>query len=285
MKMTKIKVFTLLLALSFLYACSARFIYNHLDWALEWYIDDLVTLNEDQEWRVRGAVNSLLAWHRVNQLPFYISSLDEAQTAVNSEITLSFLKRFYYGHEKAWMNLKYQLTPTLAGLLKTLSDSQVNQLENNLKSQEKDVTEDFIDKTPEQLVEGRTERMIGRLEYWIGDLNKQQQQIVVNWSHTVKPQTNDWINSRKQWQTNFVKIIRESRQKSQFNELMVEHFQNSRKYWPDGYEKSYYYNVEHTLQMISDIGKHLSKKQKEKLIDRITGLKEHLTEIHQDQSR
>ena len=278
----KIKIFLLVLTVSFLYACSARFLYNHLDWALEWYIDDLVTLNDDQEWQVRKAIESMLAWHRVNQLPFYISSLEEAETAVETEITLSFLKRFYYGHEKAWMNLKYHITPTLAGQLKTLSDAQIDELEENLKSQEKKVTEKHINKTPEELVNERVERMIDRLDYWIGDLNKQQQQIVVNWSHTVKPQINEWINSRKQWQTNFIRIVRDSRTKPQFNELMMEHFQNSRKYWPEGYERSYYFNVEHTLKMIVEIGEHLSKKQKQKLIDRISSLRNHLSDIYND---
>ena len=278
----KIRICIFLLATSFLYSCSTKFIYNHLDWALEWYIDDLVTLNDDQEWKVRDAVNSILTWHRKNQLPFYISSLEEAEESVNTEITSGFLKRFYYGHEKAWINLKFHMTPTLAELLKTLNDSQVNELEKNLQSQEKDITKEYLNKSSEELVNERIERMIDRLDYWIGDLNKQQEQIVVNWAHRVKVQTNEWINTRKLWQTNLVMLVRESRNKLQFNELMLEHFQNSRKYWPDGYEKNYYFNVNQTLEMIAELGKVLTAKQKEKLLDRIVEIREQIVEIYKE---
>lgn len=278
----KIRVCILILTTSVLYSCSTRFLYNHLDWALEWYIDDLVTLTDNQEWQVRVAIESLLDWHRKNQLPFYVSTLEEAETAVKSEITLSFLKRFYYGHEKAWMNLKYHITPTMAGLLKTLSDSQITELQKNMKEQEEDVTKDYRNKTTEQIVNDRITRMIDRLDYWIGDLNKEQEQIVVSWSHRVKPQTTEWMSSRAMWQTNFLKIVRASRHKSEFNELMLEHFQNSRKYWPDGYEQAYYFNVELTLKMITALGRNLSDKQKEKLLDRIGDIKEQLIEIYKE---
>lgn len=278
----KIKILLLLLLISLLYACTTRFIYNHLDWAIEWYVDDLVTLNEDQEWLIRDSIKSLLSWHRSNQLPFYISSLKEAEEAVKSEITLSFLKRFYYGHEKAWMNLKHHITPSVTRSLKTLSNSQVNELEDNLQSQEKDVTRDYINKSPEELTEERIQRMAERLEFWVGDLSKKQQQIVVDWGYTVKVQTNEWMKARKLWQSNFIRIVRESRYKATFNDLIMEHFQNSRKYWPDGYEKNYYFNVEHTLKMIVNIGKQLTESQKEKLTERIADIRQQLQKIHKD---
>lgn len=280
--MLKIKICILLLTAIVLSSCTSKFIYNHLDWALEWYIDDLVTLNDDQEWQVRGVIESILKWHRKNQLPFYISSLEEAEEAINTEITLGFLKRFYFGHEKAWMNLKYQTAPSLVNPLRTLSNAQVRELEKNLQDQEKDVIKDYVYKSTEELTNERIARMIDRLDFWIGDLNKQQQQVVVDWSHKVRIQTDDWMKSRKLWQSNFVKIVKEKRHKPNFNDLLLEHFQNSRKYWPDGYEQNYYFNVNLTLAMIAELGKQLTTDQKEKLLDRVVEIRSHIVEIYKD---
>ena len=279
----KTKISLLLLITLLISSCSTKFAYNYLDWAIEWYIEDLVTLNNDQEWDVTEAAESTLAWHRKNQLPFYIKTLNEAEDAFKQGISLKFLKRFYFSHEKGWMDLKYHITPTLAGLLKTLDDHQVNELEQNMKEQEEELVSKYVDKPQQELVSERTERMIDRLEPWIGELSKQQIQLVVNWSHQVKTTTNQWSSSRQQWQAHFIKIVRDYRKTSQFHTLMLEHFQNSRKYWPKGYEESYYQNIDLTLNMIVKIGNELSKKQKEHLLEEIGELKEQLIEIVEDQ--
>ena len=276
----KIKVCLLLIATLLLTSCTTKLLYNYADWALEWYVSDLVTLNDDQEWKLREAIESTLEWHRKNQIPLYIQTLDELEEAVNSEITLTFLKRYYFAHEKGWMELKYHITPTLAGLLKTLSDSQVKELDENMQEQENDLRKKYVEKSLEEQIQDRSERMIDRTEDWIGDLNGKQKQIVVNWSNQVKQVADQWAYSRQQWQTNFIKIVRESRNKPEFNELMMEHFQNSRKYWPTGYEAAYYYNVDLTLKMIVDIGKEMSSKQKTKFLDKIASLKNQFREIY-----
>jgi len=276
----KIKVCLLLIATLLLTSCTTKLLYNYADWALEWYVSDLVTLNDDQEWKLREAIESTLEWHRKNQIPLYIQTLDELEEAVNSEITLTFLKRYYFAHEKGWMELKYHITPTLAGLLKTLSDSQVKELDENMQEQENDLRKKYVEKSLEEQIQDRSERMIDRTEDWIGDLNGKQKQIVANWSNQVKQVADQWAYSRQQWQTNFIKIVRESRNKPEFNELMMEHFQNSRKYWPTGYEAAYYYNVDLTLKMIVDIGKEMSSKQKTKFLDKIASLKKQFREIY-----
>jgi len=276
----KIKVCLLLIATLLLTSCTTKLLYNYADWALEWYVSDLVTLNDDQEWKLREAIESTLEWHRKNQIPLYIQTLDELEEAVNSEITLTFLKRYYFAHEKGWMELKYHITPTLAGLLKTLSDSQVKELDENMQEQENDLRKKYVEKSLEEQIQDRSERMIDRTEDWIGDLNGKQKQIVANWSNQVKQVADQWAYSRQQWQTNFIKIVRESRNKPEFNELMMEHFQNSRKYWPTGYEAAYYYNVDLTLKMIVDIGKEMSSKQKTKFLDKIASLKNQFREIY-----
>ena len=277
----KIRIYILLFAL-LLSSCTTKFLYNYADWALEWYVQDLVTINDNQEWLLHEAVDSTLAWHRKNQIPFYVETLSEVEAAVKSEITLEFLKRFYFAHEKGWMELKYRVTPTLTGLLKTLTDAQVNELAENMLEQENKLREKYVNKPSDELEKQRTERMIERIEDWIGDLDKNQVQLVRNWSKQVKPAADQWAYSREQWQSNLIKMVRDSRNKTEFPSLMMEHFQNSRKYWPDGYEAIYYFNVDLTLKLMADISDLMTKDQKQDFLEKIAELKKQLIEIHKD---
>lgn len=276
----KIKVCLLFTASLLIASCTTKLLYNYADWALEWYVDDLVTLNDDQEWKLKDAIASTIEWHRKNQIPLYIQTLDELEDAVDDELTISFLKRFYFAHEKGWMELKYHITPTLAGLLKTLSTSQVDELEENMLEQEQELREKYVEKNQEELTKERTERMIDRVEDWIGNPGDKQQQIIVNWSHQVKKVADQWAYSRQQWQSSFIRIVRESRKTPEFNALIMEHFQNSRKYWPQGYEAAYYYNVDLTLKMFVDISKEMTNEQKNEFLKKISNLKKQFTEIY-----
>ena len=80
-------------------ACSTKLAYNYLDWILEWYVADLVNLTEDQEWQLNGALTRELVWHRKQQLPLYIKSLDELSDAISQIWIVS--QTFPDGHEFA----------------------------------------------------------------------------------------------------------------------------------------------------------------------------------------
>ena len=44
--------------------CSTKFIYNWLDWAIEWEVADYVDLNRQQEAQLEQMLDEMLAWHR-----------------------------------------------------------------------------------------------------------------------------------------------------------------------------------------------------------------------------
>ena len=63
-------------------ACSLRLTYNYLDWIIPWYVDEYVSLTDDQENLFDRATVELLDWHRYAELPKYtefIISIKDAQ--------------------------------------------------------------------------------------------------------------------------------------------------------------------------------------------------------------
>lgn len=64
----------LLLSLS-LSGCAVRLLYNWLDWAIEWKLDDYFSLTRQQSKALDAQVGPLLQWHRREALPRYVRAL------------------------------------------------------------------------------------------------------------------------------------------------------------------------------------------------------------------
>ena len=58
---------------STLTGCSAtQFIYNRVDILVRWYLDDYVSLDREQQARFDARLETLLVWHRREELPAYV---------------------------------------------------------------------------------------------------------------------------------------------------------------------------------------------------------------------
>ena len=59
--------------------CSAtQLIYNRVDILVRWYLDDYVSLDSEQQERFDARLETLLDWHRREELPAYVVLLDDA---------------------------------------------------------------------------------------------------------------------------------------------------------------------------------------------------------------
>ena len=66
------------LMLCLISGCSAtQFIYNRVDIVIRWYLDDYVSLSRDQQAQFDERLDDLLSWHRQEELPSYVTLLDE----------------------------------------------------------------------------------------------------------------------------------------------------------------------------------------------------------------
>lgn len=264
-------------------ACSTKMAYNYLDWILEWYVGDLVTLDYEQEWQLRNAIARELNWHRKKQLPLYIKGLDDLNQAINNGLTVETLQQIYTDQEKGLTDLILQITPAMSQLLATFSDEQAKQLLENLQEQNLDLEEEYVDKPSEELNKQRIERMIDRAENWIGPLTDSQIKLITEWSPQIRPTATQWISNRRAWQARLGSILREKRFESDFDEHVEELFVNSSKAWPDSYHVDFEYNKHLVFSLIVSLEKNLSTKQRQHLFDEIAVLRRQLTELHNQQ--
>jgi hypothetical protein len=276
-----VKLIASLLLCLLLGACSTKMAYNYLDWILEWYVGDLVSLSEDQEWQFRNALARQLDWHRKKQLPLYVKSLDDLHNAIDNEFTVEVLQRIYNEQENGLNELIWQITPTLSELLATLSDSQVEQLIENLEEQNQELEEEYVKKSRDELVAQRAERMVDRAENWVGTLNESQTQLITNWSRQIRPTAEQWIANRRAWQAKLDSSLRQKRHTADFNKYVEDLFVNSDKTWPDSYRADFEINRNLVFNMLVNLENTLSDRQRQHLFEEIAVLRKQLTELHQ----
>ena len=276
-----VKLIASLLLCLLLGACSTKMAYNYLDWILEWYVGDLVSLTEDQEWQFRNALARQLDWHRKKQLPLYVKSLDDLHNAIDNDFTFESLQRIYNEQEKGLNELIKQITPTLSELLATLSDSQVEQLMENLEEQNQELEEEYVKKSGDELVAQRAERMIDRAENWVGTLSDSQTQLITSWSRQIRPTAEQWIANRRTWQKKLGNSLKEKRHRADFDKHVEDLFVSSDKSWPESYRADFEYNRNLVFTMLVNLENTLSDRQRQHLFEEIEVLRKQLTELHQ----
>lgn len=263
-------------------ACTTKMAYNYMDWVIEWYVDDLVTLNDHQDWLLNNAIEQEMLWHRTTQLPRYAESLDQLVSNIQRGIQLDDLRDFFQTSETAWTTVTLHATPAVTRLFQSMSDAQVDELMQNLEAQNQELEKDYVNKPSKELIAQRSERMTERLEDWTGSLNKNQQRLIHNWSRQVQPLSRQWIATRRAWQANLGQILRDHRDKPAFAKLIHDLFYNSRKFWPQWYHDAYYQNIRLTLQMITDLIQQLTPLQKQHLVMAVKHLRNNIQELSKD---
>jgi len=209
--MNHIKPVPIILLCMSLIACSGKVAYNYLDWIIEWYITDYVSLDDTQEWLLRDSLKKGLTWHKSSQLPLYVTSLEQLKGDIESQLTQQKLLSYVDTYQDFWHNIRSHLSPMAMSLLTTLTTEQIQQLVENLEAQNQEFEEEYVNKPNETLYKERSEQMIERLEHWIDDLTPAQQQTVQQWSRKLKPISKQWIANRRLWQQQFVKLLYEKR--------------------------------------------------------------------------
>jgi len=201
---------------------STRLAYRYADWAIVWWVEDLVTLTPPQEQQLNDDIENLRQWHCSTELPRYRAWLSRFQNDLASgkpgpaEINnlQSQLLTFF-------PPLIQQITPVAVNLLSSLSDEQVRELAGNMAEQHREQEEEFLVGDAEAIAQARAERTMERAEHWLGSLNGSQKSSISDWSDNRAGQTRIWLKGRKNWQNALLDTL-ENRNKPGFDDAITE---------------------------------------------------------------
>ncbi len=206
----------------FLTACSMSFIYNNLAWLSNWYLDDYVTLNSQQQQAFDTAFNDLHRWHRQSQLTVYGQQLALFKEQVNLGISATQLQQHLSAIEGHWQVLRQRATPQLLTLIHSLDEQQRQQILAAVDEKNQRRIKNYKQLSVQKWQSKQCKNMQKQLKKWLGKLTKSQQLTVCEHTKTLQPTFTEWMAYRQQWHSNLAQAFLLSGDKQQYELLLTE---------------------------------------------------------------
>lgn len=202
------RIITVIMCTLFLSGCSFSFVYNKLDWWVNWYLDDYVELDKAQQHVFDKAFEQLHLWHRKNELMRYHEHLKRFQDRVNqiengNPISADEIYAHLYEMQDHWYRFVDHAEPYLTPLLAQLSAEQKRQLIATLQKRNDNLVKEREDSTYEKRIKENIKSQKKSFKKWFGKLSKAQNVLVEETTPTYTSSFDDWISYRQTWLTNF----------------------------------------------------------------------------------
>jgi hypothetical protein len=263
-------------------ACTNRIVYDNADWWLNWYIDDYVQFNHEQQRSVDRYLDQQMLWHRQTQLPRYEAFLLQVKQDFAGTPTAPLVRTRFEAIYQFWRDFVSEAMPASAIMLGQLDEKQTRDFLANIEKEARKFDEEYADTTPEKLVQEQLEDTEKSLRKWLGTLTDEQRQIISRWSHTMKNVYPASIEQRKQWQAALELTLREREHRDLFEQRLRTLFVTPADSWSPDYKAMMEANELLTAQMLVDIHRTLTPKQRQHLFATLDG---YINDIHKLQKR
>jgi hypothetical protein len=168
-----------------------------------------VDLSSPQRDWLKPRVASLLAWHRVNELPAYQTMLRDLGTRVVADKPASIeeVRRFYAASGAAVERLTEKAMPDIVGFMSQLQSAQIDNMQkkfasDNAKLKKQAEGDDAARKLRRQ------ERYVERFESWFGALSDAQVALIKTQIDPLPFSESLRLADRQRWQAELLALLR-----------------------------------------------------------------------------
>lgn len=150
-------------------------VYNNAPEALSWWLDDYFDFTQAQKSVLNPALHRLHDWHRQNQLPSYIATLQDLQNVVIKEqISPSEACEKIDSVKSHFSELQLEFIPTIIEIAPLLTDKQLQYFQTKLEKRALKWKSEWWQETPEEQIEARLDKIESFAEKVYGNLNESQ---------------------------------------------------------------------------------------------------------------
>ncbi len=175
----------LLLALltSALAGCSGvRMVYDNLDAFIRWRTLQFLDVHGEQADELDERIARFLRWHRTQALPKYARDAEAASRRMSDGLSSEDL---VWGYDVALAHVRESLREAVdqvAPLLDRLTPEQLQHMEQRVAEENRKFARENLRGSERERRERRAQRIIERMEEWVGTLSKAQVQRVKQFS-------------------------------------------------------------------------------------------------------
>jgi hypothetical protein len=189
-------------------ACSGTFVYNQLDWLIPWYVDDYVDLTREQKKSFKQRLLPLLEWHRGEELDNYVLLLGRLEMELQQPVTAATLSAWSDEIQRAYRRLEERSWPLAFELGEQLSDAQVAEFMAGLYDGQKEMEEEYLTRTDEEVHEDSYENFVENVSDVLGRLQTEQKERLRAASEELQRYDNLWLQRRLWWLQQTEELLR-----------------------------------------------------------------------------
>ncbi|GGF56828.1 DUF6279 family lipoprotein [Alteromonas lipolytica] len=265
---------SLLIAIIFLLGgCSTKFTYNNLDWMVHWYIDDYVSLSDNQEAVFDEYFANWQNWHRNEELEKYTAHLKALKADLErDQLTAAQIEKHLTDSRQHWERVRDHVSPELARLALELTDKQVDSLFAELAEENDEIRESiekFSEKSAAEQLEQRLDDAEDSVSDFIGRLNDDQVTIIERYVGEFGSTRKLWLKYREEFQQAARTMIDGRASNPNFVVDFVALMTHPDKFRSEAYVQLQQQNTKVYSRMAEELFYTLNNKQKRKLISKI----------------
>ncbi|MCE9684821.1 DUF6279 family lipoprotein [Shewanella sp. AS16] len=277
------KLFPLLLGVLLLVGCSTKFSYHFLDWAIEWEVEDYVTLNDEQEKAFEALVDKFVVWHQKEELARYAAQLESLATAINDHSLTPQMWARHIAQAKAhWFRLFEYALPDLLPLVASFSDAQVGEIIGVLRKNERELVGEYAGKTQLQLVADSDARLTEQFDDWLGSVSEAQQALIHQYNSQRLATLDMWLEYRHEWLRQFEQALAQRQDRALLSERLTLLMTRPDELKSEVYKVKLQQNTENFGAMLLAVSQTLSAKQAKHFNKKLNKLIKDLIELNQE---
>ncbi len=259
------KCIVLLLSFAIL-GCTTKFLYRNIDWFIMTYIDDYVSLNNQQERLVELSIRQLASWHKVHELPRYIAYIDQLSAKPLADVDAAWVKQQSDKMRSFSRAIGKQAGPSLYALLMQLNEKQVAELLENVAGKHHEYEEKYTTSEESEIREIYQERMEDAFERWVGSITNKQKAQIIGWSQSVEITAQDRIAQNKKMFVEFENLFAKREDSRYFQATYDRLLNDPESFYTQSLKQKMERNRPLTYQFIAELSQELTDKQYQHLL-------------------
>ena len=154
-------------------ACSTvKFAYNQGDTLIRWWIDDHIGLTAEQEFLTRELLEQQFWWHRTEQLTDVSKTLEQLRRQLNRPLSAQEVSQFSDDLKKFIYTIAKKTTPDAAKIFVTLQSNQIEKMQKRMQKGNEKFVKEWLPPSIEKQNKVRADKVIDRVEWLFGSINK-----------------------------------------------------------------------------------------------------------------
>lgn len=246
--------------------CTTSFVYNRLDTLASWYLENLVSLNDDQRAELRAWLERTLAWHRESELTRYADFVRDVSATVAQPSPPETYDAMRVRFQGLIDGLIAKTAPEASQLLLRLSPQQVDELIGNLEEKTRERTQEDAEAVAEN--EWRPEQAKGfikQVKRWTGSVTPRQKELVAATIAQLEPTYEDWAESQRAWRDTLRAALAQQRAATEDDAAaprLVELLEDPDRQWTPAYSQKVARNRERYQRLLMDLDASLTSQQR-----------------------